>query len=76
MDANVRAWELRRQLFELLSTVKNLGLELWAEERYEASEHIDAVGCKLAEVYESLPDFFIDAARDKKDQLYAAAEGV
>lgn len=73
---NQKAFDLRSQLFSLVNEFKTLqqqALTEGSEAAFEASGQIDQTACALAEIYESLPDVFIDAARDTKDQGFAMA---
>lgn len=78
MNANDKAMQLRRKLFDLVNEFKDLNLptrdgtgEL--DSRAEGSSQIDDAACKLATVYESLGPIFTDTARDPKDQQFAVA---
>ena len=71
---NQRAFQLRTKLFELTNEFKTLEsligyCEASPEERAKLQANCQ-VGCQLAAIYEDLPDLFVDAASDEKDQSY------
>ena len=66
---NVKAADLRSELFALLSKFKALSQECFSVEG--AFAQADDAACKLAEVSDTLGDLFTDAYRDPQDQSFA-----
>lgn len=70
---NVMAANLGREMSDLLAKFQQFQVvhanlsQLPIEERNELSEIVQ----NFANVYKSLPDLFVDAHRDDKDQSYA-----
>ena len=69
--ANQTAARLRSQLFALTNEFKSLQMSALAAGQCELSGQIDLTACRLARVYEDLPDLFVDAFRDPKDQEFS-----
>jgi len=70
MKLNVKAAELRTELFELVGKFKSLTGAAWATGDVDAHAELDAVACALADIDEKLPYIFIDAYCDEKDQAH------
>lgn len=71
MKTNIKAFELRSKLFAIVNEFKGLAGAANNAGDYDAGDQAERVGCQLAEIFENLPDLFIDAARDAKDQQHA-----
>lgn len=80
--ANDRAFELRSELFALVDKFKRFSQAIHAtfepgaddatfDARCEAESQADRIACELAGLHLDLPDLFIDATRDPKDQAFA-----
>lgn len=70
MNASVKANELRAKLFNLIEEFKDFQLAVQngggdVDLRTEAAGQVDSASCALAQVYDDLGDFFLDAARDE-----------
>ena len=70
MKVNIKAAELRTKLFDLVNAFKDLSIQAHNESKWDAYQEIDDAACKLAGIYEKLPDVFTDAYQDAKDQRY------
>jgi len=70
MKLNVKAANLRTELFELVGKFKALTAAAWATGDVDTSIELDAVACSLADTYEELPAIFVDAYRGERDQSY------
>lgn len=66
MQSNVKAFTLRTELFNLLAKFKSLHQEVTFAPNCDTdvASQLDAAACELARVYDSLPEFFTDAARE------------
>lgn len=70
MNANLKAAQIKSELFDLVKKMKDLQAAVNnAEEgdfdlRHEAGSQADQAAVALASVYENLGDFFTDAHRD------------
>lgn len=74
LKANLQADELRSRLFSLIRDFRDLQIKLNrtpGDAAYEAHGQVDIAAGRLAEVYDGLLDFFIDAHRDDKNQHFA-----
>ncbi len=72
---NLKASEIRSQLFNLIGEVTSLQLKAHnstgpEQERDEAVAMLNKLGCELAAIHDKLPDLFVDAHRDTNDQTF------
>lgn len=71
MKTNVKAWDLKTKLFDLINEFKDLAATCGAgDNEIEAHGQIDATACQLAEIYQGLPPVFTDAAKDDQHQEF------
>lgn len=78
MVLNQKAYELRSKLFNLINEYKALQLRAHVDspvKNMDAVGQIDSAACRLAEVYESLGELFIDVAYQEDMQSFAVEIG-
>ncbi len=74
-EIHVSAFDIRREIFELVNRIKSLQAianrydskemtEQEFDERLEMAGELDSAACSLATFHDELPDVFVAAARD------------
>lgn len=61
---HVRAFGLRTKLFDLVNEIKALQMEAHSSGLDGDHGELDQAACKLASIYDELPDVFVAAVRE------------